>query len=196
MYTSIGIMFGLFFLLFMLLVYNIVQYVIRQRRYKIFHIMWFYIFAMTVVVLRCLCYIMLIKYLITLQNAEGPTKHVTHNIDVIDNFAAFFELILGVQQLCSVMELTQMVTLSSLTKSADCVEQICEKEDKILKKLRLTRIFLLVFSVLLVLVCVSLTFYDKYDQARIQTYQLWFSAIATPLFGLVCLFLVIQLFKF
>ena len=125
---------------------------------------------MTVVVLRCLCYIMLIKYLITLQNVEGTTKRVTHNIDVIDNFAAFFELILGVQQLCSVMELTQMVTLSSLTKSAENMEQICEKEDKILKKLRLTRIFLLVFSVLLVLVCMSLTFYDKYDQERVQIY--------------------------
>ena len=156
-------MFGLFALLFMLLVYNIVQYVIRQRRYKIFHIMWFYIFAFTVVVLRCLCYIMLIKYLISLQNVESTTGRVTRRIDVVDNFAAFFELILGVQQLCSVMELTQMVKLSSLCKSAEEADKICVREEKILKKLRLTRIFLLVFSVVLVIACVSLTFYDKYD---------------------------------
>ena len=61
------------------------------------------------------------------------------------------------------MELTQMVKLSSLCKSAEDADKICVREEKILKKLRLTRIFLLVFSVVLVIACVSLTFYDKYD---------------------------------
>ena len=44
-------------------------------------------------------------------------------VDGIDNFATFFELILGIQQLCSICELTYMVTFSSLTKSYESGDQ-------------------------------------------------------------------------
>ena len=68
------------------------------------------------------------------------------------------------------MELTQMVELSSLRMSIDDIETICSKEDSILRRVRLTRVFLLIFSGLLVVVCITLTFYDKYDKGKVCTY--------------------------
>ena len=63
--------------------------------------MWFYIFALTVVILRCIGYGLVIKYFIDLDSTDERIMKsedlISSYIDGIDNYATYFELILGVQ---------------------------------------------------------------------------------------------------
>ena len=77
--------------------------------------MWFYIFGGCIVVLRLVS----LAYLLILCVYEGPNPGLQKYINVqgIENFITFFELILGLQQLCSIIELTAMVKKCALSKS-------------------------------------------------------------------------------
>ena len=75
------------------LLHNLWKYVIKQKRYKTFHITFFYVLSFTVITLRATFFSMVLKFLIQVNDEEllPPGK-----IEDVDNFTTYFELILGI----------------------------------------------------------------------------------------------------
>ena len=76
-----------------------------------------------------------LAYLMILCVYDDPGLQKYINVQGIENFIFFFELILGLQQLCSIIELTAMVQKCALSKSYNCdqEEEYREEEYRIYK---------------------------------------------------------------
>ena len=92
--VSITIMLVIYVLLLFLLCYNVIQYVIRQKRYKVFHLTFFYIMSFAIVSLRIIFFSLILEFLFV---AKGKALYPPNDIGYIDNFATYTELILGIQ---------------------------------------------------------------------------------------------------
>ena len=80
--------------------------------------------------------------------------------DNIDNFATYFELILGMQQLCSMVELNLMIKFSSLYKVFNRNDvDLTKKKQAIFKKIKICRYMTVIAAGALMLVCIFLTIY-------------------------------------
>ena len=100
MLVSLVLLTTLMAFLFAFMIYNIVVYVVKQQRYKTFHIAWFYIFASCVVVLRLVNFSYLMVLLVNgyyAASIEDIDNQPFINVRGVDNYATFFELILGLQ---------------------------------------------------------------------------------------------------
>ena len=111
MFISIIVMLTLYGLLFIGVIFNIYRYVIRQQRFKTFHIVSFYVLTSIIIILRSIFFAIL-DYRVTKEEESLFTK----NIMDLDNFATYCELTLGVQQLCSMAELYCLIRVIALTK--------------------------------------------------------------------------------
>ena len=105
-----------------------------------------------------------LAYLLILCVYDDPGVQKYINVQGIENFIFFFELILGLQQLCSIIELTALVKKSALTKSYNGnQEEFREEEYRIYKQSWWTRLFLLNGSLILIILCSILTFCGEID---------------------------------
>ena len=111
--VSIIIMLSIYALLSAILLYNLYNYLIKQERYKTFHIIFFYFLSFAVIILRVAFFSLTLRFLYQVKDKAVDPPVATDNID---NFATYFELILGMQQLCSMVELNLMIKFSSLYK--------------------------------------------------------------------------------
>ena len=105
-----------------------------------------------------------LAYLLILCVYDDPGVQKYINVQGIENFIFFFELILGLQQLCSIIELTALVKKSALTKSYNGnQEEFREEEYRIYRQSWWTRLFLLNGSLILIILCSLLTFCGEID---------------------------------
>ena len=90
--VSISIMLSIYAVLLVFLLHNLWKYVIKQKRYKTFHITFFYILSFTVIIFRVTFFSLVLQFLIQVNGKQltPPVK-----IDDVDNFTTYFELILG-----------------------------------------------------------------------------------------------------
>ena len=156
--VSIGAMVSIYVLLLSLLIHNVVQYVIRQGRYKTFHISFFYLLSFAVLSLRIVFFSMAGKFLG--EHTAGVVNEPGQNLDNVDNFATYTEMILGTQQLCSMIELNLMIRWSTLYKVCHRGdEDLLERKVATFKKMKMIRYATVLASVLLMAVCAYLTYF-------------------------------------
>ena len=98
------------------IIHNTVKYVILQKRYAM-HIIYFYIVAIYIVVLRMVVF-SCILYFLTHQAPNSLTQ-LSNTFFVFDNLATYGSIILGIQWLCSINELSTLIKLSDLIKQYD-----------------------------------------------------------------------------
>ena len=138
--------------------------------------------------------------ILCVYDESGLQKYI--NVQGIENFIFFFELILGLQQLCSIIELTAMVKKCALSKSYNGnQEEFREEEYRIYKQSWWTRLFLLNGSLILIILCSILTFCgeidgDFYDEGSDSTSKLIITIFAASSFGLVSILCLWSLIHF
>ena len=86
-----------YFLLFCVLFYNTRRFLIKQLRYKFFHIVIFYVLAYFILVLRILFFGAIWLNVNAVENDKCKEETKTLNeVGVIDKLATYLELTLGV----------------------------------------------------------------------------------------------------
>ena len=113
--TSIILMLTTYAVLLGFIVHNTAKYVILQKRYAL-HIVYFYIVAIYIVVLRIVVFSCILYFLIH-KAPEDETNSLTqlsNTVFVFDNLSTYGSIILGIQWLCSINELSTMIRLSDL----------------------------------------------------------------------------------
>lgn len=96
---------------------NTKKYIVRQGRYKEFHISLFYLLATLMLSLRLLQFMLTIAY----YHGAGD-HHLKHNIYNICILASFCEGIIGLQQLCALVEVELMIKFKQ-TESNESMER-------------------------------------------------------------------------
>jgi len=92
--VSIGVMFCFYAILLAAIIHNIVRFVILQKRYRFFHISYFYILVTLIIVVRMTWFSMILH--VTLQ-VEGTYKNFQKKMEfVTDVSATYLELLLGI----------------------------------------------------------------------------------------------------
>ena len=91
--------------------HNVVRFVIKQRRYKFFHIVYFYILVALIILTR------VVWFAFMLQDVEAGSKFkkADAEIGISDCLATYLELLLGIQQVSSMYELYLMIKTSILS---------------------------------------------------------------------------------
>ena len=114
-------------------------------------------------------------------------------IDNVDNFATYFELILGMQQLCSMVELNLMIKFSSLYKVFNRGDgDLVKKKNNIFKKIKICRYLTCFAAVSLIVIC---TFLTSYLGSRLSHDAQTFILITSTSFFVVSILLLWQLFN-
>ena len=116
----------------------------------------FYLLSFSIIILRIAFFSLIVNFL---QDAEGKALIPPNAIGNIDNFATYTELLLGIQQLSSMIELNLMLRYSSFYKVFD-LETIKQKRKRIFKTMKLYRCVAVIISLLFVLLVSILTFME------------------------------------
>ena len=111
--VSIIIMLILYTLLLLLLISN-TRHITRKSKYKNFHLSFFYIMAYAIITLRIIFFGTILEFVIHQLDIGNNTLEVPRLINTIDSIATYAELILGIQQMCSMIELYLMLRFSFL----------------------------------------------------------------------------------
>ena len=111
--VSIVIMLILYTLLLLLLISN-TRHITRKSKYKNFHLSFFYIMAYAIITLRIIFFGSILEFVIHQLDIGDNTLAVPRLINTIDSIATYAELILGIQQMCSMIELYLMLRFSFL----------------------------------------------------------------------------------
>ena len=114
--VQIGVILFFYLVLLLILCYNLYAFIIGQKRYKVFHLSFFYALAFIILVSRIVFFAIILEFL---SQQNPPCTDVPYRIDIVDSFAIFFELALGIQQLFSIIELNLMLQYSWLYKTND-----------------------------------------------------------------------------
>ena len=94
-------------------IHNIVQFVYKQRRYRFFHIAYFYILLPLIIVMRMVWFAMILSLTYKYINAtDHQFETIKENIFIFDVSATYLELLLGIQQVSSMFELYLMISVS------------------------------------------------------------------------------------
>ena len=94
-------------------IHNIVQFVYKQRRYRFFHIVYFYILLPLIIVMRMVWFAMILSLTYKYINATNHEfETIKENIFIFDVSATYLELLLGIQQVSSMFELYLMISVS------------------------------------------------------------------------------------
>ena len=103
----IYMIFAFYFVLFMLLSYNTVKFMIKQRRYLYYQLTCFYVLAFLIVIFR-VAFFSFVLYIVHF-NEESTSPEVTqrlqNTVSSLDMVATYLELALGIQQCNSMMDL-------------------------------------------------------------------------------------------
>ena len=85
-------------LIYMILIsatlHNISRFVIAQRRYKYFHIVYFYLLVFLIISIRVSWFTMI--FYVTFST-DGYDNEMKQNIFILDSAATYLELLLGIQ---------------------------------------------------------------------------------------------------
>ena len=92
--VQIGVILFFYLVLLSILCYNLYAFIIGQKRYKVFHLSFFYALSFIILVSRIVFFAIILEFL---SRQRPPGEEVPHRIDILDNFAIFFELALGIQ---------------------------------------------------------------------------------------------------
>ena len=111
--VSIVIMLILYTMLLLLLISN-TRHITRKSKYKNFHLSFFYIMAYAIITLRIIFFGAILEFVIHQLDNGNNTLAVPSLINTIDSIATYAELILGIQQMCSMIELYLMLRFSFL----------------------------------------------------------------------------------
>ena len=114
--VQIGIILFFYLVLLLILCYNLYAFIIGQKRYKVFHLSFFYTLSFIILVSRIVFFAIILDFL---SMQQPPCIKVPAKIDIVDSLAIFFELGLGIQQLFSIIELNLMLQYSWLYKTND-----------------------------------------------------------------------------
>ena len=108
--VSSTLMLGVFIIAMLAISNNIVKYLIRQKWYKEFHASFFYALATVITLLRITFFIQCIVYstysLINDSHNLNQAKDYFKKTHLNDQVCQFFEIILGIQQIGSMFELS------------------------------------------------------------------------------------------
>ena len=108
-----GVMLVLFVFLAASLVYNIYSYLVKQGRRKEFHLGFFYSLAAIITTARVIYFIMCIDYSLRdcalIDRAPLTQEEYARRANIVDQNCQFLEIILGIQQIGSMRELSTMV---------------------------------------------------------------------------------------
>ena len=173
-----------------ILCYNIHSYIVGQKRYKVFHLSFFYLLAFTIVVSRLVFFTVILHFLYDVKGATVPPPHY---IDHLDNFATYFELSLGIQQLFSIVELHLMLQYSCLFRTNNAVDAQ-KKQQQIFKSLlryRYSSVF--AAAAVLVLCCILTLAIGAGLGDDDQTAESVFVAVSSTLFAIVSVLLLCSL---
>ena len=187
---SIVVLLSLYLAQLWLLCYNIHSYIIGQKRYKVFHLSFFYFLTFIVVVSR-ICFFLLILHFLWQQVKGGGTGEVPVSIDTLDNFATYFELSLGIQQLFSIVELHLMLQYSCLFKTNKALEAQ-KKQQQIFKRLMRFRYCSILAAAGVLVLCGILTL--AFSSILSDNGQL-FIEVTSTLFAIVSALLLCQLLR-
>ena len=84
--------------------HNCFKYLVRQGRYKEFHITFFYLLAFATLAIR------IIQFTMTVAYYHGAGRHVmTRQISALVVASSFLEGTLGLQQLCAMVDVQLMI---------------------------------------------------------------------------------------
>ena len=92
--VQIGVILFFYLVLLVILCYNLFAFIMGQKRYKVFHLSFFYALSFIILVLRIVFFAIILNFL---SKQYPPCKDVPYIIDIVDSFAIFFELALGIQ---------------------------------------------------------------------------------------------------
>lgn len=96
------------------LLHNIIRFVYMQRRYRFFHIAYFYMLVTLIVLMRVIWFAFIL--IITTKDQLGELSiEQQQAIFLADVMATYLELLLGIQQACSMFELFLMIRKSVLS---------------------------------------------------------------------------------
>ena len=91
--VQIGVILFFYLVLLLILCYNLFAFIIGQKRYKVFHLSFFYALSFIILVSRIVFFAIILDFL---SWQKPACTHVPNKIDVVDSFAIFFELGLGI----------------------------------------------------------------------------------------------------
>ena len=84
----------LYLFVFAILVFNIIQYLIRQGRFKTFHIGFFYSISLCITIFRIAYFSSIIAYLMKWKDEKDLCPYFYLN--TVDDYGVYLELILGI----------------------------------------------------------------------------------------------------
>ena len=157
--ASIGAMLIIYILLLLFLTNN-VRHIVKTEKYKNFHMTFFYLMAYAIIMARILFFGAIVEFIMYQLDSDRGIQ-VPTLINTIDSIATYTELILGFQQMCSMIELYLMLRFSTLYKINQSTSDAEKQKAKIFKKLRRYRVMAVVVSSLVMLTCLALTFVFK-----------------------------------
>ena len=99
------------------LFYNTVQFLIRQQRYKVLYLSLFYAISITIITLRVLYFSVILVYLRAWNRNQKLCPY--RSLNNIDNFAAYFDLTLGIQTMSMMIDLALMVKTTAAKEFVD-----------------------------------------------------------------------------
>ena len=157
--TCIVIMLLLYAILYAAIIHNTIRYVIMQKRY-VFHISYFYAVVIATITLRMCFFFSLLLFLINDADEAKSFTAMPNYIFYLDTYATYTSLILGLQWLCSMSELSTMISLSKLIQeyNEDNTEEIEKKQNKLLGTQKAAVNSTVIASVLLLIIVTWINF--------------------------------------
>ena len=118
--ASIGVILIFYSVLLLLLISN-TRHIIQKQKYKNFHLSFFYIMTYLIITLRVIFFGLILEFILYHLDKRVDEK-VYPLVNTIDSIATYAELILGFQQMCSMIELYLMLRFSVLYKAEQSYE--------------------------------------------------------------------------
>ena len=99
------------------LCYNTVKFLLFQKRYKVMYISLFYALSIIIMMLRVAYFILILVYL---NEWEGDEKRCPYrNLNNVDNYCVYFDLILGIQTMSMMVDLSLNVKTTAAKEYSD-----------------------------------------------------------------------------
>ena len=83
-----------YMLMLLFITHNVVNFIVKQKRFKSLHITYFYVLTSGIVIVRCIWMIMI--FLVISNSSDTETVKMQKAIELADALGTYFELLLGI----------------------------------------------------------------------------------------------------
>ena len=143
------------------IIHNGVKYVIMQKRFA-FHLWYFYFIALFITILRAIIFVWILIFVMNTKEDQDKKNlaQLPNAVFIIDSLAMYGAIILGVQWLHSMQELSAMIRLSDLIQKYDGtnIDYIEKQKEELLKKRKLAINVTIALSIFLIVIPVLINF--------------------------------------